>query len=311
MLLKKLVQSIFEIRIRMEIAFRALLDRGRNRRVIRQALSGIDRLFIFGNGPSLRELTDFQKRRIRGSAALMVNHACQGTLFREMQPRFYLFVDPNFFSNGLRDPPTIKMVNDTYDHLSNHCDWPLILFVPRKYADLVARRIGKNCAVKIAPVSIDPLSQPLRPTVMETHGSSLLKRLTKIEVVAATKGIISLGAMNVINVAVWLAIVAAVPSIVVLGVDSNWHSQVRLQRNPTRIVLYDEHDYGTVERVLYRNSETLELQSLAGFFSSVTTAFATYELLSIGAIVVGSKVFIGHSGSWIDAFPLFDWEDPP
>ncbi len=96
----------------------------------RPSVSHADRrgcpLIILGNGPSLARNIAEDMELLTGCDTLAVNFAANTDEFMGIRPRYYLLMDPHFFSLPSSDPNVTRL----YTRLDSEVDWEMTLFIP-------------------------------------------------------------------------------------------------------------------------------------------------------------------------------------
>lgn len=97
------------------------------------SLEANKRLFIFGNGPSLKEQLEKHTEFFFKEDILCVNGMARTKWYEILKPRYYMLLDPLFFKDidDLKEyPDKIKLqIVETLQGLSEKTSWPLVLFV--------------------------------------------------------------------------------------------------------------------------------------------------------------------------------------
>jgi len=252
----------------------------------RPSVSHADRnerpLIILGNGPSLAKNISDDMPLLTGNDTLAVNFAGNTAEFMRIRPRYYLLMDPHFFTLPSPDPNVGRL----FDHLSNDVDWEMTLFIPtgRKPAAL---GISNPCIriEQFNPVGVEGYDWLVKKACDSGRG---LPRPRNVLIPA-------------IMVGIWLGY----KDIYLLGADHSWLRTLDVDEN-NNVVSIQPHFYADGEEehkrvaTLFRDIRLHEL--LWGFH----LAFKGYHVIKRYASTIGVNIYNSTPGSYIDAFPRCD-----
>ena len=239
-----------------------------------------DRIFIIGNGPSLiKDLVKYREAMMK-SDRLAVNFMGVTELFEELKPNVYVLVDPEFLKpmSKVRDILQAKM--QTLRSRIKSATWPITVVMPygAKGGEFV-NEVSANSLVKM--VYFDD-RVPLPPDTKDFAGMDRNRYWPPT--------------MNVLNAAIYAAIVWRYPEIMIVGADNSFIADLRVDQRDNRLYRDDTHYYGT-SKVYFANPITLGEE-----FANLSLAFKFYNKLREFADWAGVRVINATDYSWIDAF---------
>lgn len=236
-------------------------------------------LVIMGNGPSLRTTLDSDRQLLEGRDLLAVNYAANTPEFKELRPAHYVLADGLFFSENT-DRNTVRL----WEVLSL-TDWPMILWVPRKFQSIVRKRLCGN-----------------------THISLKFFNLTPIEGIdSISHWLMNLGLgmprpRNVMIPSIMNAIREGYKKIYLAGADHTWTQTLSVD-DENFVVSIQPHFYKDNEEEHSRVRSVYAGLHLHDVLGSMTIAFRSYWDIVRYASRKGVEIINATPGSMIDAFP--------
>lgn len=246
-----------------------------------------ERMVVIGNGPSLNKSIELYEQQIKESDIIMVNFAAMTDLFLKLRPSVYLLVDPGWFN------PTEKLqtiVESCIDAIVCKTVWPMTIVMPNRAKESHAvQRFKENANLRI---------------LFYEDGWQLPKGMSKFE--AWDKNIIGPPAQTVLNTAVWLSIYWGYKETYLIGADTSWHTELKMDQETNELYTIDTHFYDNkrVYQEAYdekQNRRPIGTKLHEELFAEAT-ALQEYCELREYADWKGVKVYNASEYSWIDAF---------
>ncbi|MDE7411993.1 MAG: DUF115 domain-containing protein [Paramuribaculum sp.] len=236
-----------------------------------------DTLVILGNGPSLRQTIDSQLSRLRKFPLLAVNFAANTPEFRQLRPRYYVLVDPAFFTADPADN-----VTELWHNLQQHTGWKLTLFVPVNCIKLIPAEVRKVVDVRgINAVGIEGFRW-LRHTLYKSNLGMPRPR-------------------NVLIPSIMVAIALGFKNIYLVGADHSWTRTLDVnERN--EVVSIQPHYYADSAKELDRVASVYRNIRLHEIMYSFHVAFKSYFDIKEYAETQGVNILNATPQSFIDAF---------
>lgn len=239
-----------------------------------------DRIFIIGNGPSLnKDIAPFVEN-LKHEDVMMVNQALTHPLAFNLQPHYYVLMDPAYWGFYTQEEDVEGWIADCITSLNERfadVNWQMDILAPYHF---YAKRTQKS----VAPANENIHIRTFNATELYTFFS--LQRWLYINGFAIPSGI------NVLISALCCAIIMGYSKIYLLGADSNWHAQLDVDEN-NRVFSLEEHYYhDEVERVYTPYRLSFHMQC-------ITEAFKAYDTLGM----TFPQIYNLSSSSMIDAFP--------
>ena len=232
-------------------------------------------LIILANGPSLNQTIAESLPSLQAHPTLAVNFAANAPEFRTLRPRYYVFIDPHFFS--ATDDPNVTRL---WDNLAR-VDWPMTLIVPARRRRLIPKS-----------VNIDTL------TVNDIAVEGFLPR----ENAAFARGWGMPRPRNVLIPSIMAAIAMGFKEIYLTGADHSWMKTISVNDN-NQVVSIQPHFYKDNDKELARVRTDYLHRPLHTILDSFRIAFASYHTIARFAATRGIRIVNSTPGSYIDAFP--------
>lgn len=252
---------------------------------------GTDQVIILGNGPSLNVSVDKYIDIIKNNDRIAVNFFGSSDLYEKIQPNLYVFADPAFFFIPENQKESVTVL---FENIRSKTTWPLQIVIP----------IG----AKGAPIENCLLQNPNIKIIYYFNGTQNIGRLSKFE--AWDRNLIGPPAQNVLNVCIYLALFWKYPEIYLVGADSSFLEDIRVDQETNELFSIDSHFYKQ-EKVYSKSDKNLfdpkrgrikkdrTVGVLVGLYSKM---FLYYEELRKYADYRGQKVYNASEYSWIDCF---------
>lgn len=248
-----------------------------------------DKLIIIGNGPSLNSTIEKYEKEVCSSECLMVNEAALTSLYDLIKPSIYMLVDPKYYlSMGYESyHETLKSLVDV---IVSKTDWTMKIIMPKCAQGCFAEeRFKENSNLEV---------------LFYEGGWQLPKGASKFE--AWDKNIIVPPAQTVLNTAVWLSVYWGYKETYLIGADTSWHTELKMDQETNELYTIDTHFYDNkaVYGELYdekQNRRPIGTKLHEELFAEAT-ALKEYCELREYAEWKGVKVYNASEYSWIDAF---------
>lgn len=231
-------------------------------------------LVILGNGPSLKPFLSQKKAFYQGKAILSVNYAALADSFQEIQPSFYMLIDPAFFFN-----PSDR--NKLFPVLCEKVSWPMHLFVSAqaRKEESWKKLIEGNKCIKIHYISIAPI-----------EGYKWFCHL------AYRNGWGMPRPRNVLIPSIMIALRMDFKRIYLAGADHSWIKEIWVDED-NRVIEDLQHFYdkkGSVRSTIHHPLHEL--------LFSMYVAFKSYHIIREYSQSIHKEIFNITEGSFIDAF---------
>lgn len=244
-------------------------------------------LFVLGNGPSLNTTftngTDFLKEK----DIICVNNFVTTDFFIKIKPSKYMIADPNnlialdTLSDTLKNE-TVKVVNELQTKLNWHMDFILPDFAQTGY---LYQTLRTNKFISFYFYNTKDVSK---------------KNYTYFQ--NLDENLIAPPAQTVLNTCLWLGIKLRYDEIYLLGADTSWIEQVRVDQTTNELYTIDRHFYGEVKRPLYSDVDGKIPRKLHEELEADARVLRNYWELEAYAQHAGITVYNASAYSLIDAF---------
>ena len=257
-------------------------------------------LIILGNGPSA--LNTMQSANFKRSKfqLMTVNLFASQPIFKELKPNYYVFLDKAFFHFDLEalDNPNLapavkanskflgtqKLINETWKNLLDS-DWGVTIFIPQLF---------KKTAI------VDLLND--KKINIQFFNYTVVKGLPPFENWIYQYGLGSPQSQNVINTCIFQAINYQFSEIFLLGVESNFHSNLVVNED-NQLMMRDDHFYEVETKwipLMHPENRSVRMHE---FYTNLTKAFYAHFRLAQYAKYRNQKIYNATENSFIDAYP--------
>jgi hypothetical protein len=255
-----------------------------------------DTIFILGNGPSLKNKLEKFKEILATQTCLCVNSFILTDYYERIKPRVFIFVDPVGFvplSSQLQDVEKESIA--IFKSLISKTNWHIDAIFPSHY---------KNNE-RVLSLKENPLINILFVN-MENYASYWSR---KKHFNLFNKNKIPAPAQTVLNTAVYLAVFWRYNNIVLLGADLSMHERLSVDEKTNILYINDEHFYGNLRRVIYKDSEKGIPFKINELFFAFARMHELFWLLREYADFNSVRIFNASGKSYIDAFERATIED--
>lgn len=249
----------------------------------RAARSG--RIFILGNGPSLREAIDRFGARLADEDTLAVNFALNAPEIQALRPGRYVLADPHFFRRSGED----ANVDALWENIGR-ADWSLTLFVPAAFVAAARARLASPTVI------VKPFN------AVGVEGFRAFRRRVYKSALAMPRP------RNVLIPSVMLAIWSGYKTIVLLGADHSWMKTLAVS-DDNEVVSVQPHFYKEDSREEKRVRHEYRGYRLHHIVESFAVAFKAYHHIAEFASAEDVEIVNATPGSFIDAFRRADLSD--
>lgn len=250
---------------------------------------GSDKIVILGNGPSLLDSISQYKAEILENDKIVVNFFASSDLYEVVRPNIYVFADPAFFSV----PEELKdSINKLLQDIKRKTTWPIKFFIPSTARNAV----------------LIPLLQENKYISINFYFSGWqdIGKKTKFE--AWDENLIHPPAQNVLNVAIYLALYWGYKETYLIGADSSFLEDLRVDQNTNELFTIDRHFYDN--KKVYSDKKLIESKrgrvmnnwTLHDLIHAYGRMFEHYYELKQYADYKGLKVYNASEYSWINVF---------
>ena len=253
-----------------------------------------DTIIILGNGPSLKNQLINSIDILKSNICICVNSFVLTEYYSIIKPKVYLLIDPGYFVQ-CAVPETEQEHISVFDNLFSKTTWDIDLIVCSRYKNNERiLKLKENQNINVLFINQDEYS-----TYNTKEEQFELFNKNKIGVPAQT----------VINTAIYLGIFWRYKTVVLIGADTSWHEDIKVDQKTNVIYSNDEHFYDSKKRILY--SDTLQTipSKLHQEFFAIARALEYYWLLREYADYNSVSVYNASEKSWIDAFERKELND--
>lgn len=265
----------------------------RKKELIESPLPQIERhsekMVILGNGPSLNESIEKYKEKILSFDRMVVNFFANTDYYEEITPNFYLFADSAYFNVPKH---LANSVNTLVDNIVNKTKWPMRVVVPTsaKGSMFMERLLTNKC------ITVD----------YYFDGRQDIGKMNKFE--AWDKNLIVPPSQTVLNVAIFLSLFWRYKESYLIGADSSFLEDLRIDQETNEILSLDSHFYNNEEIYVDKQLfDTAKIRRMTGWtlheiIYAYGRMFEYYNELRQYADYKGLKVYNASEYSWINVF---------
>ena len=107
---------------------------------------------------------------------------------------------------------------------------------------------------------------------------------------------------TVLNTCVWLGVFLRYKEIFLIGADSTFMQDIRVDQETNLLYLIDSHFYGEIKRPIYTDADGTIPQKLHVELNSISVMLSNYWDLKYYADYAGVKIYNASKYSLIDAY---------
>jgi hypothetical protein len=246
---------------------------------------------VLGNGPSLKKTLEESLDVLKSTVCVCVNYFVNTEYYTRIKPLVYVLADPMFFC-PVADHNTEEMNIKMWHELIEKTTWKMDFIVSSQYRnnDRVCRlRDNKNINVLF---------------FNQLDCSSF--RNKKMQFVLFNKNKLAPPAQTVLNTALYMCIFWRYKNIVLIGADTSWHEELKVNQKTNVLFFENKHFYETKGMLLYKDVKKTIPEKTYEYFYNIARALELYWLLREYAEFNSVKVYNASSKSYIDAFERMD-----
>lgn len=248
-----------------------------------------NRIIIIGNGPSLNDSVEKYKDDLLRCDRICVNYFASSDLYETLKPNLYVFADPDFFWVPDNQVNSMQVL---FDNLVNKTTWELHMFIPS--------------GAKDAP-TLNTIRQNKNITIDFFNSSNQdVGNMSKFE--AWDKNLICPPSQNVLNVCIYLSLFWGYPETYIIGADSSFLEDIRVDQETNELFSIDRHFYK--QDKVYSDKKLFDSKrgrvrtdwKLHELIYAYARMFEYYVDLREYADYKGLKVYNASEYSWINCF---------
>ena len=269
-----------------------LVNRGKKKIIspLPQIIHKSEKIIIIGNGPSLTLSVEKYKDQIMENDRIAVNFFASSNLYEILRPNIYVFADPAFFFI----PDNQKnAIGTLINNIVTKTSWDMQMIIPFSACDApMVTSLRQNNRIKI-----------------DFYINFKQYYLGKSEFDAWNDNIIGPPAQNVLNVAIYLALFWGYKETYLIGADSSFLEDLRVDQETNELYTIDTHFYRNKEvhsdHQFYDKKERGRSRAdwkLHELIYAHGRMFEYYEKLKKYADYKGLKVYNASEYSWINVF---------
>lgn len=247
-----------------------------------------DKMIVIGNGPSLNKTMEFYGDIIRNTPCMMVNESCLSPLYETIKPVVYFLVDPVYFDEE-NNKHYLQTRLDVTEALVSKTNWPTKIIMPS---------VAKGCYM----TEQFQYNQNLEVLYFENCWQ-MPDGLTQFE--AWDTNLVAPPGQTVLNTAIWLSIYWGYEETYLIGADTSFLADIRVDQETNVLYTVDTHFYSNEEVYDFYDSKQQRRPvgtKLHEELFSIGTAIQSYWDLRGYADWKGVNVYNASEYSWIDAF---------
>lgn len=202
---------------------------------------------ILGNGPSLNYDLENRYHFLESKILFVVNAFAKSDFFEKLKPKYYLLIDPVFWSNNISDIHHKEL--DILTTIKNKVDWDLYVVVPLVAFEKINTVFKENIHIKV-----------------RFYNHTVLKesRFDKLNHFIYSKELATPIFQNVVAASIYCALNSNFKKIYLFGVEHSWLNNIYVNKDNV-VCLKEEHFY--------------EVQSVAPLFNGQGKNYKLHELL--------------------------------
>ena len=248
-----------------------------------------EKMIVIGNGPSMKNTVEKYLDVLQTTECMMVNESCMTPIYEAVRPTVYFLVDPVYFDEE-NNKHYLQTRLAVLDALILKTMWPMSIIMPnRARGCYMTEKFKEN---------------PNLTVLYYAENWQLPQGLTQYE--AWDKNLITPPGQTVLNTAVWLSIYWGYKETYLVGADTSWHAELKMDQETNILYTIDTHYYDNKE-VYGDFYDEVNMRRPIGTklheeLFAEATALQSYVDLKGYADWKGVKVYNASEFSWIDAF---------
>lgn len=243
-------------------------------------------ILILGNGPSLEEDVAEVLPRLASVDLMCVGRLAESSLYPALRPRYYVFVDPMWWSE---DAPSVTQTlrANLFERMRTDTQWPMTILAPYAAAAYFKAVFADVPHLHLSFFNNTPVTgEPWLTTAVYDRGLGMPP------------------AQNVLVACLYLCLHMEYKEIMLLGADHSWHETLALDEQ-NRVCLRDRHFYdkGVALRPFTMDGSPDKIFTMDALFFALGRMFAGYWQIAAYAKRLGVRIVNASSVTYIDAFP--------
>ena len=255
--------------------------------IIKLDLEKTEQCYILGNGPALVNDIERKADLLHSQTLFVVNFFAKSNLYALYRPGFYIFADPMFYSDHIKHDKQ-KEVDELLSIISQETSWPIIIFAPNQALEKMRSCFINNKNIQLFDYNIQAVKRGFKWFIQWVHDRQLA----------------TFGAMNVVNVAVYLAVFLGFREINLLGIDHSWHLNFVVGKD-NLIYQKDRHFDDEKEpdlKLVRKDPGRIKPYKLHELLEYSAIALKNYHYIQAYAQEKNVKIYNCCTDSFVDAF---------
>lgn len=183
-----------------------------------------DKMVLIGNGPSLLRSVELYKDEILKHDRIAVNFFASSDLYEQLRPKIYVFADPAFFDVPENQKESVEAL---FENIAQKTTWEMRIIIPYTAKDSEIVNTLKNNR----NISVDCYS----------NTNQAIGAMSKFE--AWDRNLLCPPSQNVLNVALYLSLFWEYKETYLIGADSSFLEDLRVDQETNELFTLDSHFY--------------------------------------------------------------------
>ena len=243
-----------------------------------------EKIYVLGNGPSLRESLRVGIKILKQNDLICVNYFSQSDMFENLKPKYYVVLDPHFTDKNSVEKQncilTVKRINEK-------TTWELIIFIPDFMKEWSYFKEITNPYVKIIYFKTDCID-------------FLEDEMIEFKLAMDNRFFLKGCGITVLHAAIYLSLTLGYRKVYIIGADHSWHVDVRVDQNDNSLLSNYSHFYE--EKRDWSRQSAFHGFSMTSLFESWVSVFKGHEKLKRYADFCKSEIYNASELSWIDIY---------
>lgn len=242
-------------------------------------------ILILGNGPSLDEDIHGALPALASVDLMGVGRLAESALYGALKPRYYVFVDPMWWS-PVAPAVTQVLRSNLFECMRRTTQWPMTIIAPNEAAPFFKEAFSDAPNLTLAFFNNTPVTgEPWLTKAVYDRGLGMPP------------------AQNVLVACLYLSLHMGYKKIMLLGADHSWHETLALD-DQNRVCLRDRHFYdkAVAMRPFTMDGSPDKIFTMDALFLALSRMFAGYWQIATYAGTQGAHIINASSVTYIDAF---------
>ncbi len=255
--------------------------------VIKNWKTNKEKIFLLGNGPSIKALNNSQKKILVSSQVMVVNGFPMTDLFEEIQPPYFLITSPGFYNPKATDY-NVDVRKKIINQLIEKTHWPLTCLIPysaKKNTSFI-KNLKKNKFI-----------------VIQYFNTTPVEGLKSLNHLFYSNGLGIPRPHNVLIPALINCINAGFKEINLLGAEHSWLPQISVN-NDNHVLINQKHFYDekTSKPMRMHKNEGASDRALHEVLEKFYYTFRAYHEIESYAQSKEARIYNLTPDSFVDAF---------